>query len=35
VEVDDETEMAIYAGTLSPQEDPQIQRAVEVLKTGN
>lgn len=34
VEVDDETEMAIYAGTISPEEDPQIQRAVEVLKNG-
>lgn len=34
VEVDDKTETAIYAGTLSPEEDPQIQKAVEVLKNG-
>lgn len=31
VEVDDETFSAIYAGTLEPAEDPQIQAAVEEL----
>ena len=31
VEVDDETYYEIYAGTLSPEEDPQIQAAVEAL----
>ena len=32
VEVDEETAMKIYAGTLAPEEDPQIQAAVEMLK---
>lgn len=32
VDVDDETEAAIYAATLDPAEDPQIQAAVEALK---
>lgn len=32
VAVDDETFMAIYAGTLDPMEDPQILKAIEVLK---
>ena len=31
VEVDDETAAAIYAGTLDPMEDPQIQAAIEAL----
>lgn len=31
VEVDEETEMAIYYGTLDPQDDPQIMAAVEIL----
>lgn len=31
VEVDDETFSAIYAGSLAPEEDPQIQRALEEL----
>lgn len=31
VEVDDETYWAIYAGTLDPNEDPQIQAAVDAL----
>ena len=31
VEVDEETAAAIYAGTLDPMEDPQIQAAVEAL----
>lgn len=31
VEVDDETAMAIYAGTLDPEEDPQIRAALELL----
>lgn len=34
VEVDDETYYAIYAGTLSPMEDPQIVAAVNALKAG-
>ncbi len=33
VEVDEETEFQIYAGTLDPAEDPQIQAAIEALKT--
>ena len=32
VEVDEETAFLIYAGTLDPAEDPQIQAAVEALK---
>lgn len=32
VDVDEETAFGIYAGTLAPEEDPQIQAAVEVLK---
>lgn len=32
VEVDEETAYQIYAGTLDPAEDPQIQAAVEALK---
>ena len=32
VDVDDETFMKIYAGTLDPMEDPQILKALEVLK---
>ena len=32
VEVDEETAMAIYGGTLAPMEDPQILAAVEQLK---
>lgn len=31
VEVDEETAMKIYAGTLEPVEDPQIQAAIELL----
>lgn len=34
VDVDEETEKAIYLGTLSPEEDPQVQAAAEVLKNG-
>lgn len=33
VEVDDETYVKIYYGMLTPEEDPQIQAAVKVLKT--
>lgn len=33
VEVDEETDLAIYYGTLEPQDDPQIMAAVEVLTT--
>ena len=32
VEVDEETSFLIYAGTLDPAEDPQIQAAIEILK---
>ena len=32
VEVDEETRTAIYYGTLAPEEDPQIQAAVEILR---
>ena len=32
IEVDEETAMAIYAGTLDPMEDPQILAAIEALK---
>ena len=32
VAVDEETFMAIYAGTLDPEEDPQIQAAIEALE---
>lgn len=32
VEVDDETFAAIYAGTLAPEEDPQLRAAIEALK---
>ena len=31
-EVDDETAVAIYAGTIEPEEDPQIQAAVKALQ---
>lgn len=34
VAVDEETSIAILSGTLSPQEDPQIQAAVNALKEG-
>ena len=34
VEVDEETDFAIYAGTLEPQDDPQIQAAVDALKAN-
>ena len=34
VEVDEETAYRIYAGTLDPAEDPQIQAAVEALKAA-
>ena len=34
VEVDDETDVAIYAGTLAPDADPQIQAAVKALKAN-
>lgn len=34
VEIDEETDFAIYAGTMDPSEDPQIQAAVNVLKAG-
>ena len=34
VEMDEETEAALYFGTLSPQEDPQIQKAVEILRNN-
>lgn len=33
VEVDEETDFMIYAGTLEPELDPQIQAAADVLKT--
>ena len=33
IEVDEDTAWEIYAGTLDPAEDPQIQAAVEALKT--
>ncbi|MBP3673005.1 MAG: S41 family peptidase [Oscillospiraceae bacterium] len=33
VEVDEDTAMEIYAGTLDPAEDPQIQAAADALKT--
>ena len=32
VEVDDKTAAMIYAGTLSPQEDPQLQAAIQALQ---
>ena len=32
VEVDEDTDWAIYAGTMDPAEDPQIQAAVDILK---
>lgn len=32
VEVDDETQAAIYYGSLEPEEDPQIMAAVEILR---
>ena len=35
VEIDDETFAQIYYGTLNPAEDPQIQAAIDTLKTGN
>ena len=31
VEVDEETEMQIYYGAVAPEEDPQIQKALEIL----
>ena len=34
VEVDEETDFAIYAGILDPAEDPQIQAAVDALKAN-
>ena len=34
VEIDDETDLAIYAGTLEPEKDPQIQAAVTALKAN-
>ena len=34
VEVDEKTYTAIYSGELKPEEDPQIQAAIEALKTG-
>ena len=34
VEVDDETDAAIYAGILDPEQDPQIQAAITALKTN-
>ena len=34
VEVDEEMDVAIYAGTLAPEEDPQIQAAVKELKAN-
>ena len=34
VEVDEETDFAIYAGTLEPKDDPQIQAAVDALKAN-
>ena len=34
VEVDDETDTAIYAGTLDPDKDPQIQAAIGALKAN-
>lgn len=33
VEIDDETYAAIYAGTLQPQDDPQIQAAITALRS--
>ena len=35
VEVDEETDMAIYYGTLEPRDDPQIMAAAEVLTNRN
>ena len=35
VEVDEETDMAIYYGTLEPRDDPQIMAAVEALTNRN
>ena len=32
VTVDEETDLAIYYGTLTPEEDPQIQAALKALK---
>ena len=34
VEVDEETDFAIYAGTLDPEQDPQVQAAVAALKAN-
>ena len=34
VEVDEDTDFKIYAGTMDPAEDPQIQAAVDALKTN-
>ena len=33
VEVDEDTDFQIYAGTMEPELDPQIQAAVNALKT--
>ena len=33
VEVDEETDWAIYAGILAPEEDPQLQAALDILKS--
>ena len=32
VEVDEEMDFGIYAGTVAPEEDPQIQAAIDALK---
>lgn len=34
VAVDQETDAAIYSGTLTPEEDPQLQAALEALRSG-
>lgn len=34
VEVDDETAAEIYAGTIKPEEDPQLQAAIQALKNA-
>jgi len=35
IEVDEETAMAIYAGTLDPMEDPQILAAIDAMNNSN
>ena len=35
VEVDDETAAKIYYGTIKPEEDPQLQAAIQALKGAN